>query len=325
MKSVQFSQLGLPADVLRIEDIATPEPAAGEVRIKVSTCNINPSDVFFIQGTYGIQPQLPSSAGFEAAGVIDACGEGVDLPAGMRVIFSAMGVWQEYVTVPANIVVPVPENMNDDVACQAFINPYTAFGMLQQADLQAGQWLMLTAGGSAFGQLVIQLCQQRGIKTICTVRRDDAVDYLKDLGATAVINTEKQDLLESVNTHTEDAGVNCIFDAVGGPLAAQALECLAPNSTMYVFGLMSLKNIPVNSGLMIFKNLTIKGFWLTSWLNALGHEETIEVTQQVLGMLAQQTLSTKVEARYALEDIHKAIAHAESPGRTGKIILDLNT
>ncbi|WP_395373665.1 zinc-dependent alcohol dehydrogenase family protein [Marinicella sp. W31] len=325
MKSVQFTQLGMPADVLRIEDIAMPEPAAGEVRIKVSTCNINPSDVFFIQGTYGIQPQLPSSAGFEAAGTIDACGADVDLPVGMRVIFSAMGVWQEYVTVPASIIVPVPENMSDDVACQAFINPYTAFGMLQQADLQAGQWLMLTAGGSAFGQLVIQLCQQRGINTICTVRRDDAIDYLKELGATEVVNTEKQDLLESVNACTQGAGVNGIFDAVGGPLAAQALDCLAANSTMYVFGLMSLKNIPLNSGLMIFKNLTVKGFWLTSWLDSLNTAEKIEVTQQVLGMLAQQKLSTTVEARYALEDIHKAIEHAESPGRKGKIILDLNS
>lgn len=325
MKRIQFKELGMPSDVLSIEEVAMPEPGPGEVRIKVSTCNINPSDLLFIQGIYGIQPQLPCSAGFEAAGTIDKAGKGVQLSKGMRVIFSAIGVWSEYVIVAAHTIVPTPESMSDDVACQAFINPYTAYGMLQQSGLKEDQWLMLTAGGSAFGKFVIQMCQQKGINTICTVRRNDHIDELKNLGATVVINTEENDLIKTTHSITDNKGVNAVFDAVGGDLAAHALDCLANNGQMFVFGLLSMQDIPVNSATMVFKNLSIKGFWLTQWLSELSKEETVEVTKTVLGLLASNQLKANVEARYGIDDIKKAVLHADAKGRIGKIILDMNS
>ncbi|MEO1052001.1 MAG: zinc-dependent alcohol dehydrogenase family protein [Bacteroidota bacterium] len=324
MKSVQFEALGLPKDILKVKDVATPEPGPGEVRVKVATCNINPSDVMFVQGLYGIRPELPAVGGFEAAGSIDKCGEGVELPVGMRVIFTAIGVWQEYVIVPAKTIIPTPEGMSDEIACQAFVNPYTAYGMLKESGLEAGQWLMLTAGGSAFGQFVIQLCKQKGINTLCTVRRDDQVEDLKALGATVVVNTEAEDLQKAVKEHTERRGVDYIFDAVGGTLGAKALDCLTQGGTMLVFGLLSLRPIPLNSGIMIFKDLTVKGFWLTTWMTSLNKEEKIEVTKAVLGMLATEQLKTKIEAKYGLDEVVKAVEHADSPGRTGKVILDLS-
>ncbi len=324
MKSIQFEQLGMPADVLTVQELPMPEPGPDEVRIKVSTCNINPSDIVFIQGIYGIQPQLPCSAGFEAAGTIDKAGEGVQLPQGMRVIFSAIGVWSEYVIVPAHTIIPTPETMSDDVACQAFVNPYTAYGMLQQSGLKAGQWLMLTAGGSAFGQFVIQLCKQKGINTICTVRRDDQIEALKALGATTVVNTEQENLIKKTYGVTENKGVEAIFDAVGGDLAGQALECLAHNGQMLVFGLLSMQSIPVNSGTMIFKNLRIQGFWLTQWIESLSKAQIIEVTQSVIGLLASGQLTANVEARYGIDDIKKAVLHADAQGRKGKVILDMS-
>ena len=180
----------------------------------------------FIRGLYGIRPRLPSSAGFEACGTVDARGEGVEMPEGTRVIFTAIGVWQEYVVVPADTLLPTPEGMPDRVACQAFVNPYTAFGMLEEASLSEGQWLMLTAGGSAFGKFVIQLCQRRGIRTIATVRRSEQVASLKELGATEVINTEAESLTKRVRAITDEQGVDYVFDAVGGPLGGKATECL---------------------------------------------------------------------------------------------------
>ena len=324
MKSAQFDELGLPHEVLAIKEITTPEPGEGEVRIKVSACNINPSDLVFVQGVYGIRPNLPSSAGFEAAGVVDKCGEGVSLPEGMRVIFTAVGVWQEYVVVPAKTVVPTPDGMADEVACQAFVNPYTAYGMLQLSGLKAGQWLLLTAGGSAFGQFVIQLAKQHGINTICTVRRNNQVEELKALGATEVVNTEEEKLIKRVYEITEKKGVDAVFDAVGGKLAGQALECLTYGATMYAFGMLSAAPIPVNSGVMIFKNLKIEGFWLTSWMGSLSKEEKIKVTKDVLGMLTTNALKANVEARYPLEEVVEAVKHAAAPGRKGKVILDMS-
>ena len=155
MKQVIFKETGWPQEVLQLEEAPLPQPKAHEVRIKVTARNINPSDIMFVRGMYGIAPKLPSSAGFEAAGVVDmADGEG-KVPVGTRVIFSAQGTWKEYVTLPASLVIPTPEGMSDEVACQAFINPMTAYGMLEKSGLKEGDWLLVTAGASAFGKLVI--------------------------------------------------------------------------------------------------------------------------------------------------------------------------
>ena len=321
MKSAQFAETGQPTDVLMIQDIPTPEPGPGEVRVKVSACNINPSDVMFIRGLYGIRPNLPATAGFEACGTVDVCGEGVDLPPGMRVIFTAIGAWQEYVVVDANTLLPTPEGMSDEVACQAFVNPYTAFGMLEVSGLQKGQWLLLTAGGSAYGKFVMQLCQQRGINTIATVRRAEQVASLKALGATEVVNTEAEKLVKRVYEITDGQGVDYAFDAVGGELGGKAVDCLAKHGTLLTFGALSLEPIQVNSGTMIFKDLTIKSFWLTTWFPALRAEDQQRISREVLGMLTQQQLKANVEATYPLDEVVKAVAQADSSGRDGKVIL----
>ncbi len=323
MKQAVFESLGKPWEVLEVKECPIPEPGEGEVRIKVTTCNINPSDIMFVQGMYGIRPELPGVGGFEAAGVIDKAGQGTNLPEGTRVIFTAIGVWQEYVIVPAKTVIPAPEGMTDEVACQAFVNPFTAYGMLEESGLQSGQWLLLTAGGSAFAKFVIQIASKKGINTVCTVRRDAQVKELLALGATAVINTERENLAKEVKALTERKGVDYIFDAVGGELGAQVLECLGYNGTMLVFGLLSLKPIPLNSGLFIFKNLTVKGFWLTTWMANLTKEQKIQVTQTVLGGLLKNDLKADVERTYSLEEVRQATQHADTPGRTGKILLDL--
>ena len=321
MKSAQFDFIGQPSDVLTVQDVPMLEPGPGQVRIKVAACNINPSDVMFIRGLYGIRPQLPSSAGFEACGTVDTCGEGVELPTGMRVIFTALGVWQEYVVVEADTLLPTPEGMPDEVACQAFVNPYTAYGMLQESGLQAGQWLLITAGGSAFGQFVIQLCKQRNIKVIATVRRAEQVDSLKALGATEVVNTEEKEWVKQVRTMTDRKGVDYVFDAVAGELGGQAVECLAKGGTMLVFGALSLQPLTINSGTLIFRDITIKSFWLTTWFPALSSPDKQRISQEILGMLAQQQLKTHVEAKYSLEEVVKAVEHADSSGRDGKVIL----
>lgn len=321
MKSAQFDQVGLPGEVLKVVEVPIPEPGPGEVRIKVTACNINPSDVMFIQGMYGLRPQFPQVAGFEAAGVVDACGEGVTFKMGAPVIFSAMGVWQEYVVVSAKGVMPAPQGMPPEVACQAFVNPYTAYAMVEESGLQAGQWLLLTAGGSAFGKLVLQLCKEKGIHVICTVRREVQIEDLKALGAAAVVNTQEEDWPRQVRAVTGQKGVDYVFDAVGGKTGAGALDCLVRGGEMMVYGLLSLRPIPLNSGLLIFKDITLKGFWLNKWLGALNKEEKIAVTQKILTLLATEGLKVEVEAKYSIDEVAKAVAHADGPGRKGKVIL----
>ncbi len=323
MKAAVFESTGKPSEVIEIKDLDKPTPGPGEVRVKVTTCNINPSDIMFVQGMYGITPRLPAVGGFEAAGIIDEAGEGVSYQKGQRVIFTALGVWQEYVIADAKGIIPTPDNMSDEVACQAFVNPFTAYAMLEEANLKTGEWLLITAGASAFGKFVIQLCEKRGINTICTVRRDEQVDLLKSMGATHVINSESQDMITTIKDITDGAGVNCCFDAVGGKIGATAVESLARNGTLLAFGLLSLRPTLVNTGVMIFKDLTIKGFWLSTWMTRKPMDEIMKVTKEVLTLLATNELKADVEASYKLDDIKEAVIHAEKPGKNGKVLLDL--
>ncbi|QHT72173.1 zinc-dependent alcohol dehydrogenase family protein [Rhodocytophaga rosea] len=323
MRSVRFAEAGKPADVLRVEEVPMPEPKPGEVRIRVHVSPINPSDISFIQNQYGIKPQFPSGAGFEGMGTIDAIGEEVSQKMGTRMSFTTIGAWSQYVTVPAKTIIPIPDALPDETAAQLFVNPFTAYAMVQESGVQPGGWLLLTAAGSAFGQMVIQLCKMKGIRTIGTVRRNDMIARLKELGADEIINTEEEKLPKRVMEITSSKGVPCVLDAVGGKTGASALQSLAYGGTMLVYGLLSLENIPVNSGLMIFKALHIRGFWLTDWMRHAEENKRTEVRETVIELLASGKVKLPVEKVYPLEQIKQAVTHADAPGRTGKILLSL--
>lgn len=321
MKTIRFDQIGKPADVLKTTNEAMPEPGSNEVRIKVIAAPINPSDSMFIQNLYGIHPQLPSGAGFEGVGIVDALGEGVQMRTGMRVSFTTIGTWSEYAIAHQRSLIPVPDAIPDELAAQLFVNPFTAYAMVQDANVPEGGWLMLTAAGSAFGKMVIQLCKMRGINTIGTVRRDDLNDELKELGLTEVVNVATENLTARVKQLTGGAGVACVLDAVGGPTASDSLKCLSKGGTMIVYGALSLQDPAFNVGLLIFRELTIKGFWLTDWMRRVDSQTRQNVAQNVIQLLATGKIQMPVEASYSLDQIHEAIDHAERSGRWGKILV----
>ncbi|GAB2529796.1 zinc-dependent alcohol dehydrogenase family protein [Spirosoma aerophilum] len=321
MKSIIFTQAGKPTDILKPTDIEVPKPGPNEVLVKVIAAPINPSDLMFVQNLYGIRPQFPSGAGFEGVGVVDAVGEGVQMQTGIRVSFTSIGTWSEYAIAHQRSLIPVPDAIPDEVAAQLFVNPFTAYAMVQDSGVPEGGWLMLTAAGSAFGKMVIQLCAMRGIKTIGTVRRDDMNDELKALGLTEVINTETENMAARIKQITDGVGVACVLDAVGGHIATEAVKCLAKGGTMIIYGLMSLQDPSLNAGLLIFRELTIKGFWLTDWMRRVDSQTRQEVAKNVIKLLASGQIQLPVEAAYSFDQIAEAVEHADRPGRRGKILL----
>jgi NADPH:quinone reductase-like Zn-dependent oxidoreductase len=320
MKELIFESTGLPQDVLQLREAAMPEPKAHEVLIQITARNINPSDLMFIRGMYGIVPKLPSSAGFEASGIVIKSDESGKIPVGTRVMFTAIGTWKTHIAIPATMVIPVPDAMPDEIACQAFVNPITAYAMIQKSGLKAGEWLLITAGASAFGKFAIQMAKAAGIKVAATVRHEDQKAHLLNLGADLVINSETEKLQKLISEHTGE-GVSVVFDAVGGVLGAKALASLRQGGKMMVFGLLSLENIPLNSGLMIFKDLKIEGFWLSSWMESLSDSEKFKAIQVVFGFLIQHSENVDVAGSFPLEQFKEAIEAYEKPGRNGKILL----
>lgn len=318
MKAVIFEKTGNPLDVLNLKEINDPVVQENEVLVKVSARNINPSDIMFIQGLYGIQPQLPSSAGFEACGVLESSGK--KLEAGTRVLFSAPGTWKEKLSLQEDALIPIPDEMPDEVACQAVVNPMTAYLMLEKSGLKSGDWLLITAGASAFGKFAIQMAKEKGIKVACTVRHDAQKEFLEKLGADLVVNTEKEKLQKVVLEKTE-GGVHVVFDAVGGIMGAKALASLRKNGLMMVFGSLSLENIPLNSGSMIFNTLRIEGFWLTKLMTEIDPKDRFEAFQKVFKFLLGKSSQVDVAEKYPLEEFAEAIKAYEKGGRNGKILL----
>lgn len=321
MKAIRFEKAGKPADILQVVEVELPQPKAGEVRIHVKASPINPSDIMFVQNRYGIRPVFPSGAGFEGMGVIDAVGEGVNLPVGMRVSFTSIGAWAEYTLVNAKAVMPIPDAMSDEVGAQLFVNPFTAYAMVKDSGVQASEWLMFTAAGSAFGKMVIQLCKMKGIKTIGTVRRPDLIDELKALGADEIINIETESVSRRVKEITGGQGVKCILEAVAGKTAAAVLPCLSAGGKMLIYGALSLEDIPVNAAILIFKSISIQGFWLTDWMKTASAEDRKEVYETVIQLLTTGQVQLPIEARYSLDQIGEAVTHADAVGRWGKVLV----
>lgn len=325
MRSLQFAQFGDPATVLSLVDSDMPQPGPGEVRLRLTHRPINPSDLETIRGQYGRLPQLPATPGMESMGRIDALGEGVTgFDIGQRVIPLGVrgGTWTEYALAPATRLIPVRDTVSDQTAAQFLANPVTAWVMLvDELALQTGDWLLQTAAGSTLGRLVIQLARLKGYKTVNLVRRAEQVQELLDLGADAAFSTDDPDLVEKVRAVTGGKGVKGAIEAVGGDTGALALSCLQPGGTMIVYGMLSHEPIPLHNGEMLFKGLTVKGYWLTHWLRAENPVKVLHTLGELMNLMADGHLVPPVEAEYDLAHFAEAIAHTEAPGRSGKVLL----
>jgi len=321
MKRILFRQYGKPADILHLEETIKPIPNSDEVLIKVLASPINPSDIMFVQNLYGIRPQLPSAAGFEGVGIVEQTGENAKIPIGTRVSFTGIGAWGEYVLTNCRTLIPVPESMPDDVAAQLFVNPFTAVAMVEESGVKEGEWLMITACASALGKMVIQICKMRGIKTLGTVRRNNLTNELKALGLNEVINTEEENLAQRVQQITQHKGAKAVLECVGGQTASDAVKCMGRGGIMLIYGLLSLQNPSIDIGLMIFRELTLKGFWLTDWMQRTDTATRQRVAGEVITLLATGQVQMPIEASYSLENIDKAVIHAEAHGRWGKVLM----
>lgn len=324
MQSVRFYEFGNPADVLRVEDVPQPEPATDQVLVRLRARSINPSDLLTVRGLYGSLPRLPATPGLEGMGEVAACGEDVkNLRPSQRVIpLGVPGTWQEYLLAESTRLIPVPDGVSDQTAAQFIVNPLTAWIMtVEELSLQPGEWLLQTAAGSTLGRIVLQIAALRGFKTINVVRRRQQAEELKALGADEVICTADEEILERVKEITARAGLTKAIDAVGGQTGAAVARALGRNGVMLVYGLLSMEPMTVDGGRMIFNTTTIRGFWLSEWLRTAVPERQQRVVTELLRLMVTNEIAPPVEAEYPLADVHRAVAHAERTGRSGKVLL----
>jgi NADPH:quinone reductase-like Zn-dependent oxidoreductase len=329
MKAVQLLGYGEPAKVLAVREVARPEPARGEVRVRIVAVPVNPSDLLFVRGVYaGVQPpRFPAPVGFEAAGVVDALGPQVQgFAPGQRVHVRASqgGSWAQYAVVPGDSLFPVPDDVPDEQVACMLINPGTTILMLRHVlAVPRGEWLLQSAATSELGRMVIRLAKHDGVRTINVVRRREAVAELQRLGADAVVVSTEGPIDQQVRKIVGPAGVRYAVDPVVGEVGTQVYQSLGEEGRMLVYG--SLTREPIRVGAdpryILAGRRVLEVFWLGYWLTKLDTAARRGLFEEIVTLIREGILESSIGRRYALDDVAAATAQSETKGRSGKVLL----
>lgn len=320
-KAICHHEFGQPLDVLRLENVQQAEPQIGEVRVRLLAATINPSDYGMIGGSYGRLRELPAVAGREGVGVVEAIGRGVtSVGVGARVRFPEAGAWQETACMAADDVLLVPADVSIEQAAFSFINPPTAYCLLQKiVDLAPGSWVLQNAGNSAVGLAVIQMAKVLGFKTISQVRREELIAPLKALGADHVV-IEGSGWAKQVNELTGGEPIQLALNSIGGASASDQIKALGEGGTQVTFGAMVGDLVRFPTRFLIFNDVRLVGFWWDQWSQKAGAQGLNQVMSAVYAMMRDGTLKLPVEATYSFAEYEAAIKHDQQP-RFGKVLL----
>jgi NADPH:quinone reductase-like Zn-dependent oxidoreductase len=320
MKALQFSRFGSPRQELALAEGPAPDCPEGSVRLRMLASPINPADLNLIEGTYGVKPELPATGGIEGCGeVVESKADG--FAPGDRCIFLAgTGLWAEEVVVGADQLFKLPEGIDPVQAAMLKVNPATAWQMLTGfVAPEEGAWVVQNSANSGVGRAVIQLAPLLGLRTINLVRRESLFGELTDLGADHVL-LDDADAVDAAKELCGDARPALALNAVGGDSALRLMNILGPGGVHVTYGAMARKPLKVPNGLLIFKNLQLRGFWLTRWMKDAPADEVVETYQRLAAEVAAGRLSLPVDSTHPLSDFARALARNEEAGREGKVI-----
>lgn len=310
----------------RLLEAPRPELIPGHVRLRMLFSPVNPADLNYIEGNYGKKPVLPAVPGIEGVGRIEEIGEGVTgLQAGQLAIpLGSIGCWAEERVLPAAAVFVLPEGIDPRQAAMLRVNPATAWGLLHANGAPLpGSWIVQNAASSAAGHCVIQLARHLGLRTINLVRRPESAAACSALGADAVL-TDSPDATAAARELTEFSAPALAINAVGGDSALRLMDLLAPGGTLITYGAMSRQPVKVPNGFLIFKDVRLRGFWLTRWLESTPAAEMHHLYRELAGLVAAGKMEQTIAAEYGLEEIGAALEHAATSARGGKILLRLS-
>ena len=321
MKAIRIQETGGP-EVMHLEDVETPTPAQGEILIKVAAAGINYADLAQRQGAYLTRTRTPMTLGFEVAGTVAAQGSDVSAPpVGTRVIAFVEGGYAEYAIARPSTIIPIPETLDFTHAAAFAVQGLTAYQTLRESGrLQPGESVLVQAAAGGVGTLAVQLARIMGAGTVIgTASNEQKLDLVRRLGADAAINYTQNDWVEQVKQACGGRGVDIVLEVVGGSIAEQSLQCLAPFGRIVVIGAASGQLIQFSSIQLMHKNLSVIGYWLTAWLSR--PDRIAAATIELMQYLATGNLQIIVGHTYPLADAaaaHRAIAERRT---TGKVVL----
>jgi NADPH:quinone reductase-like Zn-dependent oxidoreductase len=315
-----FRHFGKPSDVLEIEPF-TPTPAEGEILVRILSAPINPADLNFIEGTYGVKPALPTTPGIEGCGIVESH-DHPDFPNGSIVAFlGRSATWATHTCVPPDSLILLPQTIDPLQAAMLKVNPATAWLLIHHfATLNPGDWIVQNAATSSVGQCVIQIARQLGLRTINFIRRPETATNLPSLGADHILpDTEEgqQSALEIL--HGKNASI--AFNAVGGESALRLMNLLRDGSHHITYGAMARRPLTVPNGILIFRDIRISGFWLSRWVENTSPTEVRSIYQKLATQIDSGSLTQRIDSTPPRPNFQTALTRLTHPHRLGKILL----
>ncbi len=312
-----------PPEKLVIQDLPTPEPGKGEVRIRMHAAGVNFPDALIIQNLYQFKPALPFSPGGEAAGVVDAVGDGVTRhKVGDKVIaMIGNGAFREQFVADESRVIPMVGDMPFDVAAGFTMTYGTSHHALKQrARLQPGETLLVLGAAGGVGLTAVELGKLMGAKVIAAASSDEKLALCREYGADEVINYSTEDLKERVKAITGGRGVDVVYDPVGDKYAEPAFRSIAWNGRHLIIGFAAGEIPKLALNLPLIKGASIVGVF---WGAFTAHEPKLhdENMAELLQWFAQGKLRPHVSAHLPLERGAEAIRMLMDRKAKGKVIL----
>ena len=324
MLRAQYERRGpVPQDVIEAVEFEVPRLHGGQALVEVLAAPINPADVLTLTGEYGQLPPLPAIGGREGVGRVAELGSDTGgVTVGQLVLLPlGCGSWSTHVVTEMAQLRPLPDRADPLQLSMMAINPPTAALLLSEfVTLEPGDWVIQNAAHSAVGLYLVQLARYRGHRTVNVVRRQDAAAVVRDTGGDVVL-VDGEDLAEQVVEATGAAGIRLGIDAVGGAATGRLADCLGESATLVSYGRMSGEPCAIQPDAFVFRDLTLRGFWLLNWFRRTPEEQRLALVGDLARLITQGTLHAPIHATYDVSEIKEAVASAASGERSGKILI----
>jgi len=320
MKAVRVHEYG-GVEVLKYEDVPTPEPGEAQVRVRIEASGVNFIDIYHRIGRY--QGSLPFMLGQEGGGVVDAVGPNVtEVTPGDRVAYaSAQGSYAEYAIVPAWVLVPVPKETDVQHATAAMEQGLTAHYLTHSTyPIKQGETVLIHAASGGVGHLLVQIARLRGARVIGTVSTEEKAALAREAGADEVIIYTQVDFESEVKRLTKNKGVDVVYDSVGRDTFEKGLNLLRRRGYMVLFGQSSGPAPQIDPQILNPKG----SLFLTR--PTLGHytadrEELLLRTNDLFNWMANGKLTVRIDQTFPLAEAAEAHRYLEGRKSRGKILL----
>ncbi|GAB4265043.1 MAG: zinc-binding dehydrogenase [Pararhodobacter sp.] len=309
---------------LDLAEVPLPAPREGQVVIEVIKAPVNPSDLFFIQGSYGQPRAQGQPAGFEGVGrVIGGAGARAEALIGRRVSFlgTVTGSWARHALADAALCIPLDDRVSDTDGAALIVNPLTAVALLERVRELGSGAVLINAAGSQLGRLMMGLARDLDLAAIAVIRRPDDAEALRALGAAEVLVTSDAGFRAAAAGAIKAHKPRVLLDAVGDQATADLFFAMPAGARWVSYGKMSDEAPALTQmGQFIFMDKHIEGFWLSRWLPSAPPARRAEVIDLVQRRFASGQWTTRVAAELSLDQALDGILPALASGQ-GKVMI----